>query len=71
MRGAEEALGVVDALASDAKMHGYYLFLAVRGRLLMDLGRCLEAAECFRAALQCRCSEPERRFLQRKLGECQ
>jgi len=70
VRGAEEALGVVVAQANDAKMHTYYLFLAVRGRLLMDLGRRVEAADCFRAALQCRCSEPERRFLQRKLGEC-
>lgn len=29
-----------------------------------------EAAGCFRAALQCRCSEPERRFLRRKLDQC-
>lgn len=37
----------------------------------MDLGRATEAAAGFRAALECTCSEPERRFLKRKLEECE
>jgi RNA polymerase sigma-70 factor (ECF subfamily) len=71
VRGAAEALAAVDLLATDSKLHNYYLFLAVRGRLLADLGRRDEAAACFRAALECRCSEPERRFLRRSLAECE
>jgi predicted RNA polymerase sigma factor len=35
---------------------------------LEELGRREEAAACWRAALECRCSEPERRFLRRKLA---
>jgi RNA polymerase sigma-70 factor (ECF subfamily) len=61
----------VDRLAGDAKLRHYYLLLAVRAHLLLELGRKVEAAECYRAALELRCSEPERRFLRRKLEECE
>jgi RNA polymerase sigma-70 factor, ECF subfamily len=71
VRGAAEALAEIEPLAKDPKLHDYYLFLAVRGHLFLDLGRLEEAATCFRAALKCRCSEPERRFLRRKLAECE
>jgi RNA polymerase sigma-70 factor, ECF subfamily len=66
VRGAAEALGSIESL----KLPGYYPLLAVRGHLLLDLGRSDEAAACFNKALECRCSEPERRFLRRKIGEC-
>ena len=64
--------GPAAALASIAglEMPGYYLFLAVRGHLLLELGRGREAADCFRVALECPCSEPERRFLRRALEKC-
>jgi RNA polymerase sigma-70 factor (ECF subfamily) len=67
--GPDEALAAIDGLAGDPKMQDYYLYLAVRGHLMRELGRVEEASECFRSALECRCSEPERRFLQRKLTE--
>jgi RNA polymerase sigma-70 factor (ECF subfamily) len=70
VRGPSEALAVIDPLAKDPKLNHYYLFLAVRGHFLLDLGRPAEAGACFQAALDCRCSEPERRFLRRKLAEC-
>ena len=70
-RGPAEALAVIEALAEDPKLHDYYLYVAVRGRLLLELGRRAEAADCFRVALECRCSEPERRFLRRKLKACE
>lgn len=70
VRGPEEALAAIDPLASDAKMNRYYLLLALRGRLLLDLDRRLEAADCFRNAMDCRCSEPERRFLRRQIDAC-
>jgi len=71
VRGAEEALESIAPLENDPKVRDYYLRLAVRGHLLMELGRRTEAAVSFREALGCACSEPERRFLRRKLGECE
>jgi RNA polymerase sigma-70 factor (ECF subfamily) len=71
VRGPAEALAAIEPLANDPKLRDYYLLLAVRGHLLLDLGRPGEAAACFRDALECSCSEPERRFLRRKLGECE
>jgi RNA polymerase sigma-70 factor (ECF subfamily) len=70
VRGAAEALLSIEPLTRDAKLNGYYLLLAVRGHLLLDLGQRTEAATCFEEALKCRCSEPERRFLRRKIAEC-
>jgi RNA polymerase sigma-70 factor (ECF subfamily) len=64
--GAAEALEAIGHL----ELPGYYLLLAVRGHLLLELGRPVEAAVQFEAALACRCSEPERRFLRRKLTQC-
>ena len=71
VRGTAEALAAIEPLEKDPKLSQYYLYLSVRGHLLLDAGQRIEAAACFRAALECRCSEPERRFLRRKLGECE
>jgi RNA polymerase sigma-70 factor (ECF subfamily) len=65
VRGAAEALASIESLS----LPGYYLLLAVRGHLLLELGRREEAAACFNEALACRCSEPERRFLRRKIEQ--
>jgi RNA polymerase sigma-70 factor (ECF subfamily) len=70
VHGAAAALAAIEPLQDDPKLGSYYLLLAVRGHLLAELARRTEAAECFRAALECRCSEPERRFLRRRLQEC-
>jgi RNA polymerase sigma-70 factor (ECF subfamily) len=74
VHGAARGLAAIAPLENDTRepkgvMRDYYLFLAVRGHLLLELGRSAEAAACFRAALDLRCSEPERRFLRRKLAE--
>lgn len=71
VHGPETALRALDALKSDPMLRNYYLFLAVRGHLLLDLRDHAGAAACFRTALDCRCSEPERRFLKSKLEECE
>jgi len=71
VRGPAAALAAVEPLESDPKLRDYYLLLAVRGHLLLELGRRAAAAACFRAALDCPCSEPERRFLRRKLQACE
>ena len=66
VHGPEAALRAIEPLA----LREYYLLLAVRGHLLLELGLCERAASCFRSALECPCSAPERRFLQRRLEEC-
>ena len=71
VRGAAQALAEIDKLEREPKLSDYYLLLAVRGHLLLELGRREEAAREFRAALERPCSEPERRFLIRKLTEAE
>jgi RNA polymerase sigma-70 factor, ECF subfamily len=70
VRGAAEALAAIEPIEHDPKLRHYHLLLAVRGQLLMDVGRAREAAESFRAALECACSEPERRLLAHRLAAC-
>jgi RNA polymerase sigma-70 factor (ECF subfamily) len=67
VHGPAAGLAAVAPLERDRYLRRYHLLLAVRGRLLLDLDRAAEAAEAFRAALACECSEPERRFLERQL----
>ena len=66
VHGARAGLDCIEGV----EIRDYHLLLAVRGHLLLELGRAGEAGSCFRAALQCQCSEPERRFLRRKLEAC-
>ena len=68
VHGPAEALAEIEPLRGNPQLHDYYLLLAVRGHFLEELGRHEEADACWRAALECRCSEPERRFLRRKLA---
>jgi RNA polymerase sigma-70 factor (ECF subfamily) len=68
VHGPYEALKAIKPLEADPKLNHYYLLLALRGHLLLELGRREEAAAFFSAALELRCSEPERRFLMRKLS---
>jgi RNA polymerase sigma-70 factor (ECF subfamily) len=71
VRGPNAALAIVEPLEGNRRLRDYYLLLAVRGHLLLELERRMEAAACFREALERRCSIPERRFLTRKLAECE
>ncbi len=70
VQGAEAALAALRPLIEDRSLRNYYLLPAVQGRLLRDLGDREAAADCFRQALERPCSEPEKRFLQRKLRDC-
>ncbi len=71
VHGAAAALADLEPLESDLKLREYHLFLAVRGHFYWELGRRMEAASCFRAALERPCSEPERRFLKRIIEKCE
>lgn len=69
--GPAAGFAALEPLAEEPALEGYYLLWAARGQLLLEIGRHAEAAEELRAALRCRCSEPERRFLQRRLQDCE
>jgi RNA polymerase sigma-70 factor (ECF subfamily) len=64
-RGAEAALAIVDGLGLD----GYQYFHSTRAELLRRLGRLEEAREAYARALALATSEPERRFLEARMGE--
>jgi RNA polymerase sigma factor (sigma-70 family) len=67
VRGPAEALAAIAPLERDPKLARYHLLLAVRGQLELDLGRAADAAASFQAALARAGTEPERRFLRRKI----
>ena len=70
VNGPEAALAALRPLAANHSLRNYYLLPAVQGQLLLEIGDKLGASQCFHRALDRACSEPERRFLQRKLNEC-
>jgi RNA polymerase sigma-70 factor (ECF subfamily) len=61
----EEALAIVDALALD----DYRYLHSTRAELLRRLGRLDDARAAYERALDLTRAEPERRFVQRRLGE--
>jgi RNA polymerase sigma-70 factor (ECF subfamily) len=67
--GPAAGLVLVDALAKAGALAGYHLLPATRADLLRRLGRTVEAATAYREALALAPTEPERRFLSRRLTE--
>jgi RNA polymerase sigma-70 factor (ECF subfamily) len=67
VHGAEASLTALAPLERDPALRRYHLLPAVRGRVLAELGRLAEAEAAFSAALECDCTNPEKRFLQRQL----
>jgi RNA polymerase sigma-70 factor (ECF subfamily) len=67
VHGAEAALLAIEPLANHPALRGYHLLPAVRGCMLAEMGRFAAAQAAFSAALECDCTQPERRFLQRQL----
>ena len=63
--GTEAGLALVDRL----DLHGYQYFHSTRADLLRRLGRADEARGEYERALELAHTEPERRFLQRRLAE--
>ncbi len=60
----------LDALAAlDGRLVGYFLVPAARADLLRRLGRDDESATEYRSAIALARTEPERRYLQRRLAE--
>jgi RNA polymerase sigma-70 factor (ECF subfamily) len=65
--GPEAALASLDELSEGAAVKSYRLVPAVRADLLRRLGRTAEAGVRYREALTYPCTEPERRFLRRRI----
>ncbi len=65
VQGPEAALQIVDRL----ELEGYQYLHSTRAELLRRLGRTDEASRAFRRALELARTEPERRFLARRLAE--
>jgi RNA polymerase sigma-70 factor, ECF subfamily len=65
--GPERGLELIEPLAGE--LDGYHLFHSARADLLRRLRRYTEAASAYRRALELAPSEPERRFLVRRLAE--
>jgi RNA polymerase sigma-70 factor (ECF subfamily) len=63
--GPEQGLGEIEGL----DLEGYHYLHATRAELLRRLDRPRQAAEAYARALELVGSEPERRFLERRLAE--
>jgi RNA polymerase sigma-70 factor (ECF subfamily) len=66
--GPMAALRELQPLERDPVLGDYYLLPSIKGRLLEELNRAADAAACYREALARPCSDPERRFLLRRLA---
>jgi RNA polymerase sigma-70 factor (ECF subfamily) len=71
VHGAEAALAALRPLEGSRALRNYYFLPMVQGQLLLEIGDKPGAAQCFHQALGRPCSEPESRFLQRKLAQCE
>lgn len=67
VRGTEAGLALVDALADARGMRGRHSFHAVRGGLLEELGRDVEAKEAFQHAARLTSNPSTRRYLEHKV----
>jgi RNA polymerase sigma-70 factor, ECF subfamily len=67
--GPAAGLALVEQLEESGELAGYHLLPATRADLLRRLGRRDEAAAAYREALELALTEPERRYLARRLTE--
>ena len=67
VHGAEASLAALTPLEGNNALQKYHLLAATQGHVLAALGRLDEAKAAFSAALECDCTLPEKRFLQRQL----
>ena len=70
VEGASAGLAALDELIGNAHLQRYYLYHATRGELLIRLKQFDSARDAFAAALELTSSEPERRFMRKKIDAC-
>jgi RNA polymerase sigma-70 factor (ECF subfamily) len=66
--GPEAGLVLIDAILADGALLDYHLAHSARAELCRRLGRTAEARSSYEQALKLTRQEPERRFLERRLG---
>jgi RNA polymerase sigma-70 factor, ECF subfamily len=67
--GSEAGLPLIHAILARGELHNYLSAHAARADLCRRLGRRAEAAASYRRALELTRQEPQRRFIERRLGE--
>jgi RNA polymerase sigma-70 factor (ECF subfamily) len=67
--GPETGLRLLLELAPKAELHGYFPFFATRAELNRRLARYADALPDYRRALELAHTEPERRFMSRRIAE--
>ena len=67
--GPAAGLSLIDAILARGELGKYHLAYAARADLCRRLGRTVEARASYERALSLTQQEPERRFLERRLGE--
>lgn len=67
--GPEDGLALIARLAASGELRNYHLLHATRADFLRRLGRNSEAADAYREALNLARTEPERRYLTKRLQE--
>jgi RNA polymerase sigma-70 factor (ECF subfamily) len=60
--------GLAQLAEINGRLEQYYLYHAVRADLLRQLRRTKDAIAAYQLALDCPCSEPEKRFLNAQLA---
>jgi RNA polymerase sigma-70 factor (ECF subfamily) len=68
-RGLEDGLRLVDRLTASGELRDYHLLHATRADFLRRLGRNPEAGDAYREALSLARTDPERRYLTKRLHE--
>src|SRR5579864_4792915 len=71
VQGPRAGIAALAAVADDPHLRGYYLLPATLADLWLRCGDRQTAAAHYRRALELPCSEPERRFLLRRLAACE
>jgi RNA polymerase sigma-70 factor (ECF subfamily) len=67
--GPQAGLDLVAGIEDGGELSGYYLLPATRADLLRRLGKRTDAAAAYREALDLVATEPERRYLEKRLDE--
>jgi RNA polymerase sigma-70 factor (ECF subfamily) len=68
-RGIPEGLALIEDLEASGELNDYYLMWSAKADLLRRMGNFTDAASSYRRALEVVTSNPDRRFLERRLKE--
>ncbi len=67
--GLHHGLALIEQLEASGELNDYYLMWSAKADLLRRMGRFSDAATAYRRALEVVSSNPDRRFLARRLAQ--